>query len=207
MKPEECFRHLKRLKAISETGLIYAVNDYDKERYAALKSIALLLIAGMAQQPYEHFREFFMPQKDYPTPKVDVRGPVMNEKDEILLVREQIDGRWTIPGGWCDIGFTPSEVIEKEMLEETGLQVAIVRLLALYDKRCHPHPPQPFYVYKLNFLCNVTGGEISPNFDIMEVGYFSLENLPPLSEDRILKSQLEHLVQLAKSPEKGVYVD
>ncbi len=197
----------KRIKALSEAGLVYAQNGYDEERYEELRQIALQLMADSAKQPIERFSDFFMPQEDYPTPKVDVRGLVLNEADEVLLVKERIDGKWTIPGGWCDIGFTPSEVIIKEIAEETNLRAEVVRLLAVYDKRCHAHPPQPFYVYKLNFLCRVTGGELKPSFDIEDAGYFPLSKLPKLSEDRILKSQVQQLFQLAKADDEKVYFD
>lgn len=77
---------------------------------------------------------------DYPTPKVDVRGVVLNETKQILLVKERLDGKWTIPGGWAEIGISPKENLLKEMKEETGLEVNADRLLAVFNKRCHPHP-------------------------------------------------------------------
>ncbi len=207
MNPKEQLNLLKRLKAISEVGLVYAKDPYDQERYEELKQISLKLMAYMADAPIKVIQDFFMPEQDYPTPKVDVRGFVLNEKDEILMARESVDGKWTIPGGWADIGSTPSEIAVKEIEEETGLQSEVVRFLGVYDKQVHPHPPEPYYIYKLIFLCKIKGGVLKAGFDMLDAGFFPLHNLPELSEERILESQLKHLFQLTKSSESEVYFD
>ncbi|SNY94732.1 NUDIX hydrolase [Flagellimonas pacifica] len=207
MDSKEQLNLLKRIKAISETGLVYAKDPYDLERYEELKKISLKLMAYMANAPIEVLQDFFMPENDYPTPKVDVRGLVLNEKDEILMAKESIDGKWTIPGGWADIGNTPSEIAVKEIEEETGIKTEVVRFLGVYDKQVHAHPPEPYYIYKLFFLCRMVGGELKAGFDMLDADFFPLEKLPELSEERILESQLKHLFQLSKSSESDVYFD
>lgn len=198
---------IKRIKSLAETGLIYHETEYDKERYEELLGISLELLSMVTDQPIATLNNFFMPASDYPTPKVDIRGFCLNKANEVLLVKEKLDGKWALPGGWGDIGFTPSEVIVKEIQEETGLDAKVIKLLALYDKKCHPHPPQPFYVYKLVFLCEINGGAIQPNFDIEEAGYFSIDNLPEISEDRILKSQILQLHEMVMANSPDVYFD
>ena len=188
---------IKRVKALADTGLLYAESEYDRERYEELAAISIKLLSATSGQPLLVLRDFFMPTKDYPTPKVDVRGLILNEAQEVLLVKESLDGKWSLPGGWAEVGFTPSEVIRKEIKEETGLEVTVSRLLAVYDKKCHPHPPQPLYVYKLVFLCEAVTGSINPGFDIEDARYFATEHLPELSEERILASQIEQVHQLA----------
>lgn len=207
MDPKEQLNLIKRIKAISETGLVYAQDSYDRERYEELQQISLSLMEHMSNASIDVLRNFFMPQKDYPTPKVDVRGFVLNEKDEILMARESVDGKWSIPGGWADIGSTPSTIAVKEIEEETGIRTNAVRLLGVYDKQVHQHPPEPYYIYKLIFQCNIVGGELKAGFDMLDANFFPLDNLPELSENRILKSQLEQLFQLAKSAEPNVYFD
>ncbi|UOY09207.1 NUDIX hydrolase [Muricauda sp. SCSIO 64092] len=207
MDAKEQLDVVKRIKAIAETGLVYAADAYDKERYEELREIGLKLMAYLSQEPFTKLNGFFLPQLDYPTPKVDVRGFVLNESDELLMAQERVDGKWTIPGGWADVGNTPTEVAVKEIREETGLDAEIVRLLAVYDKQRHKHPPEPHYIYKLIFLCRVNGGELKAGFDMQGVGWFSLDNLPPLSEERILENQLRHLFQLVKEDVKEVYSD
>lgn len=197
---------LKKLKALADTGLVYSENGYDQERYEQIKEIAINLIAELSDTPIEKLTNFFLPVNEYPTVKVDVRGFVYNERNEILMAKESVDGKWTIPGGWADIGDTPSEAVLKEIKEETGFDAEIIRLLAIYDKSCHPHPPEPYYIYKLMFLCKISGGELAHGFDMRGAGFFSLDKLPELSEDRILASQLKHLFALAKN-ESAVYFD
>ncbi len=207
MDSKEQLNLIKRIKALAETGLVYTENLYDQERYDELKKISLRLLAYMADESIEVMQDFFMPQNDYPTPKVDVRGFVLNEKDEILMAKESVDGKWTIPGGWADIGITPSETAVKEIEEETGIKTEVVRFLGVYDKQVHPHPPEPYYIYKLIFLCRIKGGELKAGFDMLGADFFSLDQLPELSEERILESQLKHLFQLAKSSPSEVYFD
>lgn len=198
----------KRIKSIADTGLVYNTNDYDRERYSELLEIGHELTGLLIGQPVEVIKNFYAPNKDYPTPKVDVRGLLLNEAGEILLAREMADGKWTLPGGWADIGLSPSQVIEKEFREETGLQVKATRLLAVFDKRCHPHPPQAFYVYKFALLCEVVGElRLQKGFDILDVGFFPVDQLPELSEDRILRSQIELLYGKAAEPGSAAYFD
>lgn len=198
---------VKRLKAIAETGLVYTEGSYDKERYEELKDISLRLLAHIGDTPFTIIKDFFIPQNDYPTPKVDIRGFVLNKADEVLLAKEAIDGKWTIPGGWADVGSTPSEIAVKEIWEETGIETKVKRLLGVYDKQVHPHPPEPYYIYKIIFLCEITGGELKPGFDMLGAQFFPLDKLPPLSEERILKNQIEQLFKLSKSNVPEVYFD
>ncbi|PWL40110.1 ADP-ribose pyrophosphatase [Flagellimonas aquimarina] len=207
MDSKEQLNLVKRIKAISETGLVYATDLYARERYEELKEISLKLMAYMADSPMDVIKDFFMPEEDYPTPKVDVRGFVLNDRDEILMAKESVDSKWTIPGGWADIGSTPSEIAVKEIEEETGVKTDVVRLLAVYDKQVHPHPPEPYYIYKLIFLCRMKGGELKAGFDMLGADFFPIEDLPELSEERILESQVKHLFQLTKSSKPDVYFD
>ncbi|MDO9377123.1 MAG: NUDIX domain-containing protein, partial [Ferruginibacter sp.] len=116
------------------------------------------------------------------------------------------DGKWSLPGGWGDIGFSPKEVVVKEFKEETGLDVSVDRLLAVFDKKMHPHPPQPFYVYKMVFLCTALSTEIVPGFDVLDVAYFDINALPELSQDRILRSQIETLFsRIAENNEAALF--
>jgi ADP-ribose pyrophosphatase YjhB (NUDIX family) len=197
----------KQAKAISETGLTYQQNEYDRERYEQVKAISLNIISILSGVSIDVLKSFYLPIHDYPTPKVDVRGFVLNKSGSILMVKEIIDGKWSLPGGWADVGLSPSEVVEKEILEETGLKVKVDKLCAVFDKKCHPHPPQPFYVYKIVFLCSVVVGSVNPDFDIEDVGWFSTNNLPELPTDRILRSQIEKLYDMVISKERTAIFD
>ena len=184
---------LKRLKALADVGLLYAKNEYDQERYAEVRHLSLQLLSDVSGADLTQIETAFPLATDYPTAKVDIRGLVLSPDKKILLVQESVDGKWSLPGGWADVGFSPKEVIVKEIKEETGLEVTPQQLLAVFDKRLHPHPPQAFYVYKMVFLCEAISASINKGFDVLDVQYFDINQLPPLSEDRILKSQIERV--------------
>jgi len=203
----EFLNDIKRLKSISDIGLLYSKNEYDKERYMELQEITFNLLHKFSGLNIEDLK-FQLPQaKDYPTAKVDIRGLSISDDNKILLVQESVDSKWSLPGGWGDVGYSPKETIINEFKEETGLDVTAERLLAVFDKKMHPHPPQPFYVYKMVFYCKSVSVEITRGFDVLDVQYFSIDNLPALSEDRILESQLKLLFDKVISGDKDVYVD
>lgn len=104
----------------------------------------------------------------------------MSPEKKILLVQESMDGKWSLPGGWADVGCSPQQTIVKEFREETGLDVKAKALLAVFDKRFHAHPPQPFYVYKMVFYCEPASFALAKGFDVLDVQYFAIGNLPAL---------------------------
>ena len=196
-----------RLNAIADTGLLYCADEYEKERYIEIKELSIQLLSTISGHPVESLKEFFPLVKDYPTAKVDIRGIVLSADKKILLVKESLDGKWSLPGGWADIGHSPKEVIIKEFKEETGLVIIPKNLLAVFDKKMHAHPAQSFYVYKMIFFCQLLTTDIKKGFDILDVQYFEINNLPPLSEDRILNSQIELLYKKILSSDFETYVD
>ena len=198
---------IKRLKAIADTGLLYADNEYEKERYLEMQQIVLRLLGTVSGHSVDSLKECFPLVKDYPTAKVDIRGMVLSLDKKVLLVKESLDNKWSLPGGWADVGQSPKEVIVKELKEETGLDVIAKKLLAVFDKRLHAHPPQPYYVYKIVFYCEPVSSQLNKGFDVLDVQYFDIENLPKLSEDRILKSQIELLYKKVMSSDFETYFD
>jgi len=197
----------QRIRALSQNGLHYTLSDYDTERYTELLEISDRLASLISGLDIKTIQSLYLPLKEYITPKVDIRAVVFNDKEEILLVKEKADGLWSLPGGWADVGYTPSEVAMKEVKEESGLDVQAERLLAVIDMRKHEHPPIPFYVYKFFILCRIEGGTFTEVFDILDKGFFPLNELPPLSLERVLPDQIHLMYEYWKNPEKGVYLD
>lgn len=193
----------KRIQAIAQAGITYAENGYDLERYQELQSISVEIMATLTDAPIEKIRGLFTNETGYQTPKVDVRG-VIFEGDKILMVREKIDGCWSLPGGWADVGYTPGEVAVKEAKEEAGLEVQAVRLLAVLDKKCYPHPPSPYHTYKIFILCEVLSGKPAEGMETSEVGFFGRNELPELSVERNTASQLELMFAFKDNPDKAV---
>jgi hypothetical protein len=122
----------REIQALSQSGYHYAVNDYDRQRYARLAEIAAEIIQEHSQQKQADLLALFYQQKGYATPKVDVRGAVFRN-GELLMVRERMDGGWTMPGGWADVGNVPSEAAEREVWEEAGFKVKARRIIGVYD--------------------------------------------------------------------------
>lgn len=188
--------YIKRVHAIAFNGLTYATNSYDLERYQELKQISLQILSELSGMKLPKIQKLFAAETGYQTPKVDVRAVVIKD-DKLLMVREKIDNCWSLPGGWADVGYSPGEVAAKEVWEETGLKVKPTRLLGVLDKKCHPHPPSPFHVYKIFIECEIIGGKLQPGMETSDAKFFAKENLPELSTDRITESQIklvfEHL--------------
>ncbi|GAB2468481.1 ADP-ribose pyrophosphatase [Hymenobacter qilianensis] len=194
----------QRLQALAQAGLTYALSAYDTERYEEVQALSLQMMASLTNEPIAKLNALFANEAGYPTPKVDVRAVLFRGTEEILMVQEKIDGnRWTLPGGWADVGYTPFEVAVKEAREETGLETQAVRLLALFDKKQHPHPPQPWYVYKAFVLCDIVGGSLQADtpetVGVRWVHRTELHHLT-LSTDRVTLCQLEQMLDFAQNP-------
>jgi ADP-ribose pyrophosphatase YjhB (NUDIX family) len=194
----------RNLQSIAQAGLTYTENDYDVERYNQIMQLSKEIISDYSGMEMEKLHELFDLESGYLTPKVDVRA-VIFRKDKILLVKETIDGRWSLPGGWADVGLTASEVVVKEVKEESGLDVKAEKLLAVFDKKCHPHPPEIYYVYKLFFLCSEIGGEFKISLETSDIGFFGLHELPELSTNRNTRSQIELMFELKNKPGETLF--
>jgi len=191
----------RRLQAISQNGLTYAGNDFDIERYQAVRQIAAEMMALGSDTQLHRILDLFAGEVGYATPKVDVRGVVFRG-DARLLVLEREDNRWTLPGGWADVNESPSEAVVREVYEESGYQTCAVKLLALYDRSKHTHvPPFPFHIYKLFFLCEVTGGESGRSAETAEAAFFRAGEIPELSVSRVTAAQVARFFEHRCHPE------
>ena len=203
----ELMRDITRLLSIADLGLLYHNNDFDKERYEELREISLRLLSTFSHQSDDELNTLLPVAKDYPTVKVDIRGLVLSPDKKILLVKESTDSKWSLPGGWADVGYSAKETIVKEIKEETGLDAEVKHLLAVFDKHKHPHPPEPHYVFKMLFYCEALSTELQKGFDVLDVGYFSINELPELSTNRILQTQLELAYNKVMQHNFNPYVD
>jgi ADP-ribose pyrophosphatase YjhB (NUDIX family) len=184
---------VKRVQAIAESGLHYTESDWDTDRYKELEKIVWEMLSKITNQPVEVVEMAIPDRYGYKTPKIDVRAVLINPKNEILLVKERVDLRWSMPGGWCDIGFTPKEVAEKEAREEAGINLKAGRLLALLDKKNHDHPEDLHYTYKIFIECSAEDYTISTGMETLDVGFFKQDELPELSTPRNTKGQIDRM--------------
>jgi len=191
----------RELQAIAQTGLTFATNGYDRERYTAIRSLAAQIMATQSDADFGRVEALFAEQTGYATPMVDVRGAIFDENARILLVREIADaGRWTMPGGWADVNQSPAESVIREVREEAGLEVRVRKLAAVYDRARHPHqPPHPFHVFKLFFICEVIGGTPEPGTETSEVAFFAENEIPgDLSLGRVVPHQIARMFEHAR---------
>ena len=191
---------VRRLQAIAQTGLTFSEDTYDRERYEQIRDIAAEIVAGHTGMDATAIVDLFRGQEGYATPKVDVRGAVF-DGERLLLVRERIDGLWTLPGGWADVGDSPAEAVVREIREESGYEARATRLVALYDRNKQGHPPMPFHAYKAFFLCDLLGGSAAVSHETTAVGFFARTEIPPLSTGRVTTHQIERMFAHRDNPE------
>jgi len=193
---------VKALQAISQTGLHYAKDQYDKERYRQIEQISAEILAAGSTLSVEEILKMNAVEYGYATPRVDVRGVAFRDS-KVLLVKEIMDnGRWTLPGGWADVNETPAQAVVREVLEESGFETRAVKVLAVYDRDNQGHvPPAPYQIYKLFFLCEITGGAARPNNEASEVAFFGENEIPlELSLGRTTGQQLRRFFEHLKNP-------
>ena len=182
----------RKVQAIAQNGLTFSRDPFDRARYQELVELTATMLTTELEAPLATVRAFWEGEHGYATPKVDVRGGVFRG-DEVLLVRERADGRWTLPGGWVDVNDAPSGAVAREIFEESGYRARAVKLAALVDKNRHPHPPGVHHIYKHFFLCELTGGSPATSTETDAVGFFPVHALPELSVGRVLAPQIERL--------------
>ena len=132
---------------------------------------------GLDVKPYDIYQDYY-----YPTPQPCVRTFVIKD-DKILLVKEakmHDKGKWSLPGGWCDIDTSPMEAAKKEVEEESGYVIEITKLLGIQDRRNYIESKM-YDSYNIFFLGHIVGGSDNPNFEVIETGWFDFNDLPELS--------------------------
>jgi ADP-ribose pyrophosphatase YjhB (NUDIX family) len=197
----------REIQALAKSAEHFAKNSYDRERAERLMQIAAEIIAEHSEMTEKELLTAFRAQPGYMTPKVDVRGAVF-DGEKLLFVREAADHCWTFPGGWADVGETPSLAVEREVREESGVEVRAERLIGVYDaNRVESFLPL-FHAYKLVFFCRPLSGEPKPSNETLEVGYFSLDDLPePLSAHRTTPRHIEDAIEALRNPTSDTAFD
>jgi ADP-ribose pyrophosphatase YjhB (NUDIX family) len=182
-----------KLSALAQDGLTFAANPYDVDRYRQVSRLATGLLAALVGRPADELAIELGRDSGYATPKVDVRGAIFDDQQRVLLMQEKTDARWSLPGGWADPGDSPSSAVTREILEETGYHSSAVKLIACWDREIQQNPPPlAVHVYKLFFLCRPDGTVQPPAaLETLDVGWFAIGELPPLSLGRVNHRQLE----------------
>jgi ADP-ribose pyrophosphatase YjhB (NUDIX family) len=190
----------RELQAIAQTGAAFTRDPYDRERYEMLRGLAATIMAAHTATPGARIEALFAGETGYATPKVDVRGAAFDAQGRILMVREVMDGgRWTLPGGWADVNMTVAESVIKEMREESGFDVTVRKLAAVWDRTRQGHAAAVFSCCKFFFICDIVGGTAATGPETSEVGWFARTALPAdLSLGRVLPGQLQRMFDHAR---------
>lgn len=183
----------REIQALSQTGLTFSLSDYDTQRYRRLLEIAADMVHRHTGLAANALVENFLAQPGYATPKVDVRGAVV-QNSKILLVQERSDRRWCMPGGWADVGELPSAMVVREVWEESGFEVVPHKVIGIYDANQNGTPLAFYHAYKIVFLCEMTGGAARPSDETLAVDFFAFDDLPVLSSARTNPRHLADVV-------------
>ncbi len=179
----------REIQALAQTGFHYAENEYQRMRYRRLMEIAAEIVAEHSNLEYPSVIEVFSTPIGYTTPRVDVRGVVHQDK-RILLVREIMDGGWTLPGGWADVGEIPSIAAEREVREEAGFNVKATKVIGVYDAN-RIGRLELFHAYKIVFLCEIISGEAKTSEETSEVAFFDRNEIPEILSGE--RTKLRHI--------------
>ncbi|WP_050613715.1 NUDIX hydrolase [Bacillus testis] len=196
----------RRIQSVGQSGLAFSKDIFDRERYEELLNISAEMMADHSGLEVDAIKAMFAEESGYQTPKVDVRGVAFRE-GKILLVKEKMDDRWALPGGFGDVGLSPSENVTKELKEETGYDVEPVKLLAVLDSNKYPLQRQPFHYYKLFIQCKIVGGHAEKGIETKGIAFFGEDELPPLSYRRNTETQLRLMFEFDRNPDKQAAID
>ncbi len=187
----------KQIQSLAQQGLEYSKDKYDIERFGMLRDLSVEIMQAYTGLEETMIRDLFANESGYQTPKVDIRGAVIKD-GRILLVRESIDGKWAIPGGWAEFNLSVKENVIKEIKEEAGITAEPIKLIAVQDRRYHNLGDCPYGIYKIFVLCRYIEGSFSKNIETEESGFFELDQLPELSLDRNTYSQIQMCFEAAQ---------
>ena len=198
--PDHWLTIAKKINSIAQTGLAFTKDKFDCERYSELLDLSVQILNHITAIDSKKLEFIFNRDIGYQTPKLGIRAVIFKDQ-KVLLVKEKMDGKWCLPGGYADPGLTPGEITIKEVKEESGYDVKPTRILGLIDYNKHQDRPFPFDIYNLFMECEIVGGAPAAGEETSEVGFFDLNQLPELSVRRVTKEQLLKMCELAMNKE------
>jgi ADP-ribose pyrophosphatase YjhB (NUDIX family) len=207
MEEPQWLRIARELRAIAQTGLTFTADRFDRQRYERVRELAASMLAQGSGEQFEVIIEILREGWGYATPKVDVRGAAFVD-GRVLLVREISDGHWTLPGGWADVNQSAAECVVREIAEESGFLARARKLAAVRDYQRSGHPPRNVdSIYKMFFICEITGGAARASDETSEVAFFARDALPPLSLGRTTAAQIDRMFHHAEHPDLATDFD
>ena len=188
------------LQSLAQAGLTYGKDIYDKERYERIREISAEILSNMSDIPEETVRNLFCNESGYQTPKIDTRAAIFKD-GKILLVCES-NGKWSLPGGWCDVNLSVGENTIKEVKEESGLDVVSDSIIAIQDRAKHNLPLYAYGICKVFVLCSIVGGSFQENIETTGFDYFSENSLPDLATEKNTAEQIKMCFEAHRAGDK-----
>src|ERR1700683_1452939 len=188
------------LQPLAQQGLAFSKDPFDRQRFQRTRELAAQLMAQGSDTDAQKILNLFERDVGYATPKIDVRGAAFMD-GRVLLVQEASDGGWTLPGGWADVNQSAGECVVREIAEESGFQARALKLAAVYDYRKRNRPHHLDSIYKMFFICALTGGSARASIETSDAEFFPRAALPPLSIGRATAQQIERMFQHAERPD------
>lgn len=181
--------------ATAQTGLTYTQDPYDRERYQALRRLGSRIMAAHTGTDRTRIEALFEAETGYATPKIGVRGAVFDDDGRLLLIRETADNhRWSLPGGWAEVNQTSAQSVIREIFEESGYHARPLKLAAVWDRARQAHPPAPYSVVRLFFVCALEGGEARTSLETSGHGWFHEAEVP--SELSLGRTSPKHIARM-----------
>ncbi len=193
------------LQSIAQAGIFYSKDKFDIERFERIRTISAEMLSHKTEIPVEKVKDLFCNETGYQTPKIDTRAAIFTD-GKILLVQEN-DGRWSLPGGWCDVNVSVKENTIKEVREEAGLDVTADRIIAVQDREKHNLPRYAYRVCKIFVLCSIVGGQFEENIETTGFSYFPEDSLPPLATEKNNAEQIKMCFEAYQNPNWTVAFD
>ncbi|MFA5023062.1 MAG: NUDIX domain-containing protein [Candidatus Paceibacterota bacterium] len=120
---------------------------------------------------------------------IGVFGIIKDDQNRVLLCLRNDYDLWNLPGGGLEKGETPWQGAIREVKEETGLDVEIVKLIGIYSK-----PDKDEIIF--SFECKIIGGEITLNNEAKDIKWFAFDEIPKNTSPK----QVERISDLLKNP-------
>lgn len=193
MEKPTLYDFLIKTQSIARIGLTFSRDPYALENYRELNELTFRMLENL--QDVDLHRNNYFARDVYPTPNISNRTIILNDRNEILMVKEAKTGNWSIPGGWCDLYDAPSRAAEKEVSEEAGADVEIIRLLGLLHRtpfKAKGSVPE----YVAVFLGKMKGHFHKRTNETEDAGFFPITALPPLSR-KLSRTEIDKLIDAA----------
>lgn len=177
----------KELQFLAQCGLAYSQNKFDIERFERIREISSEMISYKSGISKEKVKDLFCSETGFQTPKIDTRAAIFKD-GKILLVQEN-NGKWSLPGGWCDACESVKSNTEKEAREEAGVDVEAERIIAIQDRKRHNLPVYAYDIIKIFVLCRLIGGEFKKNTETLQAAFLMKTTFLPLQKKKIILSR------------------